>query len=65
MKHVYVFLTLLALAGCAEQPQEHRFLTPEQDATVAKKCIDGCAVVPKPAWEAILRALAAKSGVGI
>jgi hypothetical protein len=50
---VSVILGLVVLSGCASD----RFVTKEQDDEIRKRCEQGCAIVPLPAWRQIERAL--------
>lgn len=40
---------VVLLAACAPE----RYLTPEQDAEIARRCTEGCKVIPLPAWREI------------
>jgi len=50
---------LLSMTGCASPAPvtPKRFLTEAQDAEMKEKCTDGCAVIPGPIWQEILKAL--------
>lgn len=48
-----LILLCLLLAGCASD----RLLTKEEDAQIAKECMQGCMVVPQNAWEALMKKL--------
>jgi len=45
-------ILIILLSGCAQAPE--RFLTPEQDAQMAKECAQGCAVVPAQIFEQMM-----------
>lgn len=44
-----LFMIVVLLAACAPE----RFLTPEQDAEIARRCTEGCKVIPLPVWRHI------------
>ena len=52
MKRILIGV-LIVLSGCAGQSE--RYFTVEQDARAREICgpVGGCAVVPRPVWEAI------------
>lgn len=43
------FFIVLLLAACAQG----RYLTPEQDEEIAKRCVEGCKVIPLWRWQEI------------
>jgi hypothetical protein len=59
MRCLLVSMVVFTLMGCEQKPQ--RYLTEEQDATVAQQCADGCVIIPKAQFEQLPRLLCNKS----